>query len=188
MMEACPELTDHIHNTILSPTHKMFNPVHLHLNELDLGFLFTNIENSTKGQRILGQAKIPGSGGDAWGVGMTNLFLIERFGYFPDALIILNGIWFSGATNLQRYALIEHELFHIAQKTDQYGLPQWDDETGKPKIKIQGHDVEEFIGVVSRYGTYSPELAQMKGAMMKEPEFTIGEIDGICGSCKRKVA
>lgn len=49
-------------------------------------------------------------------------------------------------------ALIEHQLYYIAHKKDLYRTSSFNRETGMPKLTIQGHDFEEFIGVVSRYG------------------------------------
>ncbi|GLG83629.1 hypothetical protein ACSO1_21510 [Acinetobacter calcoaceticus] len=48
--------------------------------------------------------------------------------------------------------MVEHELYHIAHKKDQYGTPAYNRETSAPKLATQGHYIEEFTGVVCCYG------------------------------------
>ena len=48
------------------------------------------------------------------------------------------------ANDVDFCALIEHELYHIAHKKDEWGIPSYNRETGKPKLTIQGHDVEDI--------------------------------------------
>jgi hypothetical protein len=45
---------------------------------------------------------------------------------------------------------------------------------GQPKLGIRGHDVEEFLGVVKRYGVGDPggALAQLAGLARGTPEVT----------------
>jgi hypothetical protein len=61
---------------------------------------------------------------------------------------------------------------------------------GKPKIAIQGHDVEEFVGVVRRYGVGDPDssVARMVKAANAKPEVTESMLVGACGTCLARVA
>jgi len=47
---------------------------------------------------------------------------------------------------------LEHELYHIVQSVDEFGAPKFNRDTGMPTLTLRGHDVEEFVGVVRRYG------------------------------------
>ncbi|WP_414143867.1 putative metallopeptidase [Burkholderia territorii] len=46
--------------------------------------------------------------------------------------------------------MVEHELYHIGQRTDEFGAPAFMKD-GMPKLSIRGHDVEEFVGIVRSY-------------------------------------
>ena len=48
--------------------------------------------------------------------------------------------------------MLEHELYHIGVMRDEDGEIVYSDSSGLPKHYLAGHDVEEFIGVVKRYG------------------------------------
>ncbi|HVR48145.1 MAG TPA: putative metallopeptidase, partial [Pseudorhodoferax sp.] len=86
-------------------------------------------------------------------------------------------------------ALVEHELYHVGQEMDEFGAPKFTRE-GMPRLCIRGHDVEEFVGVVRRYGVGDPDgaigrLARAAGAM---PEIGRANIAGACGTCLLRAA
>lgn len=83
-------------------------------------------------------------------------------------------------------ALVEHELYHIAQARDEWGELKFTDE-GLPKLKMQAHDVEEFTGVVRRYGP-SREVEEMVKAAKSVPEIAKINIAKACGTCMLKSA
>jgi hypothetical protein len=56
-------------------------------------------------------------------------------------------------------ALVEHELSHCGQERDEFGMPRFKKSTGMPAFCMRGHDVEEFVGVVRRYGADAPASA-----------------------------
>jgi hypothetical protein len=58
---------------------------------------------------------------------------------------------------------------------------------GAPKIKLQGHDVEEFVGVVRRYGA-SPDVQALVDAANKPAEVGKLNISRACGTCLLKSA
>lgn len=64
--------------------------------------------------------------------------------------------------------LVEHELYHITQATDDFGAPKFNKE-GQPVLKLRGHDVEEFVGVVRRYGA-SVEVQELVDAANRPAE------------------
>lgn len=55
-----------------------------------------------------------------------------------------------------------------------------------PKLAIQGHDVEEFTGVVRRYGA-SEDVKRMVEAANTRPEMSRADVHYACGTCYLKV-
>ncbi|MFH7489720.1 putative metallopeptidase, partial [Pseudomonas syringae group genomosp. 7] len=53
-------------------------------------------------------------------------------------------------------AQVAHERYHIAPAVDQNGAPNFTQD-GLPKLEMRGHDVEDFVGEVRRYGA-SPDV------------------------------
>lgn len=85
----------------------------------------------------------------------------------PDFVMILDEVFWESATAREREILIFHELCHVELKRDKDGEVVIDDDTGRAKWKLRGHDVEEFSRVVERYGAYSEGLRQFKAALDK---------------------
>ncbi|MCY1459247.1 hypothetical protein D9M71_767050 [compost metagenome] len=108
------------------------------------------------------------------------------FGEVPDYLITLAADYCAECTDAEFCALVEHELYHIAQATDQYGAPKFTQE-GLPKLQMRGHDVEEFVGVVRRYGA-GEDVQQLIDAASRPPEVAKINIAGACGTCLLKSA
>ena len=110
---------------------------------------------------------------------------MEWFGVVPDFIITLDAAYCHECSDSELLALIEHELYHCAQDRDGFGMPKFNRDTGMPVFTIRGHDVEEFIGVVRRYGMGNPEgeLAQLVQAANQAPEFSNDRIATMCGTC-----
>jgi hypothetical protein len=66
----------------------------------------------------------------------------QWFNDLPEYLITIDATYAQQANDVDFCALIEHELYHIAHKKDEWGIPSYNRETGKPKLTIQGHDVK----------------------------------------------
>ncbi|MDP1363112.1 putative metallopeptidase, partial [Klebsiella variicola] len=56
-----------------------------------------------------------------------------------------------------------------------------------PKLEMRGHDVEEFVGVVRRYGA-SPDVQVLVDAANKPAEVGKLNISRACGTCLLKLA
>lgn len=106
----------------------------------------------------------------------------------PDFIITIDGNFWKEASNPERFALIEHELYHCAQARDEFGAPRFNQSSGKPIFEIIAHDVEEFVGVVQRYGAEATGIQDMVKAANKGPQIAKADIDGLCGTCSKKVA
>lgn len=61
------------------------------------------------------------------------------------------------ATDLQRKALLDHELQHATVTLDEDDEPRLD-ERGRIVYRIRKHDIEEFGAIVARYGLYKRDL------------------------------
>lgn len=83
-----------------------------------------------------------------------------------DAEIALDGGWWQKASGDEQAALLDHELHHIAVKTDKVGNPQFDD-IGRPQIQLRKHDAEIgwFRCIAERHGAASMERQQAKSLM-----------------------
>ena len=86
-------------------------------------------------------------------------------------------------------ALVEHELYHIGQRDDGFGAPAFTKD-GMPKLGIRGHDVEEFVGIVRRYGAGggASDTAKLVDAARRAPEVGHADIARACGTCILRAA
>lgn len=182
------DMTQWIHETFINDKSKLYNPEHNHLAHADIGFLWTNVMSKSKGRWVLGTAEKPRTGSSKWSA-LRGIYQLEQwFGKVPDFIITVDANYFYDTGNPERCALLEHELYHCAQKKDKYGVPAFSQQTGKPLFEIRGHDVEEFIGVVRRYGAKAAGVEDLVNAANQEPLIARAAIDGICGTCMKNVA
>lgn len=56
-----------------------------------------------------------------------------------------------------------------------------------PVLKLRGHDVEEFVGVVRRYGA-SKDVQEMVDAANRPAEVAQIDVARACGTCMLKLA
>jgi hypothetical protein len=158
------------------------NPDHAHLRRAEIGVLLTNETNERKGRRVLGTAREGPPSGTTWAKGQKRQQIERWFGDVPDFLITLDGFWMHRRAQEDDaaaiLALVEHELYHCAQ--DGYNR-----RTGKPKWTMRAHDVEEFVGVVRRYGAGAPadQTARLAEAVRAAPDVASASLDGLCGQC-----
>lgn len=110
----------------------------------------------------------------------------EWFGYVPTFIITLAADYCAQCSDAEFCALVEHELYHLAHELDEFGAPKFTKD-GYPKIGLRGHDVEEFIGVVQRYGA-SAQVAKMVEAAKRTPEVSGINIAHACGTCLKVAA
>lgn len=85
-------------------------------------------------------------------------------------------------------ALIEHELYHASQERDAFGAPKFSKSTGKPVFTLRGHDIEEFVGVVRRYGAEATHVKALVDAANAGPEIANVRISQACGTCQLRAA
>jgi hypothetical protein len=171
----------------IDETAELLNPDHEHLQSARIGFLWTNVENVRQGKLILGMCQLMPPGGEKWAAGRAAGQIERWFGEMPDFLITLFAPACAVMDNPTFMALVEHELYHAGQDTDAFGMPAFNKRTGNPVWTMKPHDVEEFVGVVRRYGADAAGIRPMVSAANKGPEIAQARIDRVCGSCLRLV-
>lgn len=184
-----PDVKAWILATFVEEGAPLHNPDHGHLLDADFEVLWAARGFEQHGRTVVGTAEQVNFRAGGWQKARQEYQLEQWFGHVPVFLITLDGRYAAQASDTEFCALVEHELYHVAQKRDAFGAPAFD-RYGKPKIGIQGHDVEEFVGVVTRYGVGSPEgkLAQMVKAANAGPTIRPLRIAQACGTCLLKAA
>lgn len=182
------DLRDWIIGTFIDPAGELANPDHAHLADAEIGVLWTNVGNSKAMRLVIGQAELmPPMAMGKWQRARAVQQIEEWFGRMPDFLLTFYSPAASEMDDPSFCALVEHELYHCAQKRDQYGMPKFTQE-GRPSFAIRGHDVEEFVGVVARYGAAATSVAEMVAAANQRPSVALADIAGACGTCALKAA
>jgi hypothetical protein len=181
-----PEVWDWITTEILADTGSLHNPDHAHLLDASVQVLWASQSFAKQGRTVLGQAEQVMHRVGGWQKARQEQQMREWFGEEPQFLITLAADYCAQCTDAEFCALVEHELFHIAQSIDQYGAPKFTQD-GLPKLEMRGHDIEEFIGVVRRYGA-SNDVQQLIDAASRPPEVAKINIARACGTCLLKSA
>ncbi|WP_186108724.1 putative metallopeptidase [Burkholderia gladioli] len=182
-------LAEWVAATFLSAGAPLENPDHEHLVDADIGYLWAAVENKRQMRRVIGQCEEVMIRAGGWQRARQEQQLAEWFGHVPAFLITLDAHYARECSDLQFCALVEHELMHIAQKTDEFGAPAFTKD-GFPKLGIRGHDVEEFVGIVRRYGAGSAagDTAKLIDAARRAPEVGHADIARACGTCMMRAA
>lgn len=183
-----PEVAEWAEATFLDEASKLHNPDHAHLAHAEIGFLWTNVPNGRNMRTVIGQCEVgtPRAMGK-WAKARAELQITDWFGRVPDFIITLDASYCVQASDAEFCALVEHEMYHAGQERDEFGQPKFT-QSGRPKFGIRGHDVEEFIGVVRRYGAISHEVQAMVQAASKRPEVASVHVAQACGTCQLRVA
>lgn len=89
--------------------------------------------------------------------------------HFDFVIEIAKDVW-QDATNDFRRALMDHELCHPRLVLDEDGRPIRDEKTGRLKVGINKHDVEEFDAILERHGAYHSDLRKFLSAWARRKE------------------
>jgi len=183
-----PELAKWATATIIESGAPLYNEDHHHLNWARLGMLWTNAENARRGRRVIGQCEMGLPPLGKWPRARMERQLLDWFGRVPDFLLTFDASYCSGCTDEQFLALLEHELYHCGQAKDEFGAPRFNTRTGLPVFTVRGHDVEEFVGVVRRYGADAAGVRDLVEAASRRPEVGCASIAEACGTCLARAA
>jgi len=181
-----PEVWNWLQSEILADTGSIHNEEHAHLIDADICVMWASSAFTKQGRAVLGQAEQVAFRAGGWQKARMEQQMRDWFGYVPSYIITLAADYCSQCSDADFCALVEHELYHIAQATDQYGAPKFTQD-GMPKLEMRGHDVEEFVGVVRRYGA-SPDVQLLADAAKKPAEVGKLNISRACGTCLLKSA
>lgn len=186
-----PELQDWIRQSYIYQSGPLYTVEHAHLEQAFIGCLWTNAQNTRQGRRIVGQAEMPerANKGGKWQKARADQQIMEWFGGMPHFLITFDAVHAADCDDASFCALVDHELFHCAQDMDEFGAPKFNKE-GNPVFTMRGHDVEEFVGVVRRFGIQAAGEAatDMVIAAAQKPEIAPARLAQACGTCMRKAA
>lgn len=180
-----PEISEWVKATFFDESSSVHNPDHEHLADADIAFLWTIVENNRKGKRVIGQCEEgkPQGAMGKWSKARAEQQVREWFGEIPDFIITLDAEYCRTCGDAEFCSLVEHELMHCGQETDEFGQPKFSKSTGLPVYTVKGHDFEGFIGIAARYGAIEPGIKELVEALSKPPLMTANMIGCACGSC-----
>lgn len=181
-----PEVWDWLQAEILADAGSIHNEDHAHLLDADIQVMWASSHFEKQGRTVLGQAEQVVFRAGGWQKARMEQQMRDWFGEVPAFIITLAADYCSTCSDIDFCALVEHELYHIAHATDKYGAPAFTEE-GMPKLRLRGHDVEEFVGVVRRYGA-STDVQALVDAANKPAEVGNLNIARACGTCLLKSA
>lgn len=187
---AADDLAEWALATFVAEDAPLLNEEHAHLRFAEVCFLWTNVDNSRGMNSIVGQAEFrPPAVMGKWQKARAEQQLVEWFGRVPDFLITIDAGYASQCGDAEFCALVEHELYHCGQERDPFGAPKFR-KSGAPAFAMRGHDVEEFVGIVRRYGVGAGagQTFALVEASKQAPEIALASVREACGTCLRQVA
>lgn len=185
-LEPAPEAWEWIQTEILADTGSIHNEEHAHLIDADVCVMWASSGFAKQGRVVLGQAEQVAFRVGGWQKARMEQQMVDWFGHIPSYIITLAADYCSQCSDTDFCALVEHELYHITQAKDMYGAPRFTQD-GLPKLEMRGHDVEEFVGVVRRYGA-SPDVQALVDAANSPAEVGKLNVARACGTCLLKSA
>lgn len=162
------------------------NEDHRHLAQATLGFAWATVGNSKAGRAVVGQCELmPPMAMGKWARARAEQQIEEWFGYVPDFLITLDASYAVQCDDIAFMSLVEHELYHAGQEQGPFG-PKFR-KSGLPAFAIRGHDCEEFVGIVRRYGVGAAAGATraLVDAANQTPLIARASISQACGTCRQ---
>lgn len=184
-----PEVLEWINEEILADTGSIHNPDHAHLIDADIAVMWASSAFRKQGRTVIGQAELVAFRAGGWQKARAEQQMMDWFGRVPTFIITLAADFCSQCGDADFCALVEHEMFHIAQKIDEFGAPKFSKD-GMPSLEMRGHDVSEFVAVVERYGVGAPnsDVARMVDAAKTPPSVSQASIAQACGTCMLRSA
>lgn len=181
-----PDVLEWVNAEILADTGSIHNPDHAHLIDADIAIMWASSAFIKQGRTVVGQAEHVAFRAGGWQKARMEQQMMDWFGRVPAYIITLAADYCSQCSDAEFCSLLEHELYHIAQSKDAFGAPKFTQD-GMPKLEMRSHDVEEFVGVVRRYGA-SEDVRALVDAASKPPEVSGINIARACGTCILKSA
>lgn len=182
--EVATDLLEWLTSTFIVDGATLENPDHSHLRMASIGVLWTNAPNAARGRTVVGQAEFrpPAGVGAKWARARAECQIIGWFGAPPDFLLTFYADYAAKCSDAEFCALVEHELYHCGQARDGFGAPRFT-KAGLPVFELRGHDVEQFTGVVRRYGADAAHVAAFVAAASLTADVPADRIAHACGTC-----
>ncbi|MDQ9810582.1 hypothetical protein DWA12_19540, partial [Acinetobacter baumannii] len=136
----------------------------------------------SKQAMVLGQCEKVMFNVGGWRKARQEQQMRDWFGFVPTYLITVDASFCERANDTEFCYLLEHELYHIGVMRDEDGEIVYSDSSGLPKHYLAGHDVEEFIGVVKRWGP-SKNVKRLIEVAKNPPFVSDLDIARCCGNC-----
>ena len=183
-----PDLKDWVVKNFLTIGGALHNPDHDHIAELlhdsdeFLAFAWASSAAQSKKRMVLGQCEKVMFNVGGWKKARQEQQMRDWYGFVPTYLITIDASYCEKSNDRNFCALLDHELYHIGVERDEDGEMLYSDMTGLPKHYLAGHDVEEFFGVVRRWG--ANESVQRLVEITKNAPFVPDvDISKCCGTC-----
>lgn len=180
-----PELEQWIRTAFLEGG-PLVNYDHEHLLDADIACLWTTAECVKDQRPIAATAEVLNLSGRKWGKARERFQWMEWFGRFPDFVLTFDAIIAAETDDWCFCARCDHELYHCAQRRNREGEPMFDGD-GDPVWAIQGHDVEEHLGVVERWGPVGSNVARLVEIAQRKPLIARASMELACGTCGGRV-
>lgn len=183
-----PDLKKWVVKNFLTIHAELHNPDHDHIAELlhdndeFLAFAWASSAAVAKKRMVLGQCEKVMFNQGGWKKARQEQQMRDWFGFVPIYLITIDASYCEKSNDRDFCALIEHELYHIGVERDDDGEIVYSDMTGLPKHYLAAHDVEEFVGVVKRYGA-SENVKRLVEVAKQAPFVSEKNIAACCGTC-----
>ncbi len=183
-IEPSPELAAWLKDTFVVEGAALENPDHCHLSKVDLVCMFTNVEYIDGGMPIVGMAEIMNVNGKPWAKAEKTDHLCLMHGNVPQARIWIYAPYWAACSDASACATGEHEMYHYAHKRSREGDLLFDD-FDRPVLTKRAHDVEEFVGVMERYGVdaCAGKSREFVEAAKREPLIAADKIAAACCAC-----
>jgi len=181
--EPAPYVTAWLRETLIDEGGVLTNEEHEHLRQAEIGVLWTTVINRRRERRIIGQAELGDpQQGSKWSRARAVQQIEDWFGDVPDFIITLDARYCAVCDDASFAALCEHELCHCSQERGEFGEPKFKRD-GTPRFALRGHDVEQFVSVVARYGMEAAGVAALVEAARRGPTIAQARIEHACGTC-----
>lgn len=185
--EPAIDLIEWARSSFIDETADLMNEDHAHLRFATIGALWTNVTNGRAGRRVIGQCEMGLPPAGKWARARIEMQIEQWFGFVPHFLLTFDAHYASTCSDAEFCALVEHELYHCGQERDAFGAPKFRRD-GSPAYGLRGHDVEEFVGVVRRYGADAASVRALVDAANRPPEVSPVRIGHVCGTCMLRAA
>lgn len=160
----------------------LVNERHAHLRNASIGWVWTDATNRDRNRTAAATCQLIGPLQAKWPRERSDFQLRGWFGEVPDFLITVSAPIAADMDDWAFCALIEHELCHAAQDEDEFGSPRFTRD-GDPIFRLIGHDVEEFVEVVARYGADATGMRALVSAANAGPTVGAARMAMACGTC-----